>query len=150
MNLIDTSTNSPHYFYWKRIGITNENLNFDSRVKRVNQCDEVRVARFLLNQSCSSIFRNCSLGKRNTKDFRWWQVIITADKSARHYFTNNSFTWRLVSAFFIDWSEIGDEGDQDEVVPQILLLPAHATKAWIRILIDNHDCSKHDSNNCQK
>ena len=27
MNLIDTSTNSPHFFYWKRIGITNENLN---------------------------------------------------------------------------------------------------------------------------
>ena len=36
----------------------------------INQCDEDRVARFLLNQSCSSIFRNCSLGKRNTKDFR--------------------------------------------------------------------------------
>ena len=32
MNLIDISTNSPHYFYWKRIGITNENLNFDVRV----------------------------------------------------------------------------------------------------------------------
>ena len=31
MNLIDTSTNSPHYFYWKHIGITNENLNFDVR-----------------------------------------------------------------------------------------------------------------------
>ena len=29
MNLIDTSTNSPHYFYSKRIGITNDNLNFD-------------------------------------------------------------------------------------------------------------------------
>ena len=24
-----------HYFYWKRIGITNENLNFDGRVQRV-------------------------------------------------------------------------------------------------------------------
>ena len=37
MNLIDTSTNSPHYFYWKRIGTTvNENLNFDIRVWRVN------------------------------------------------------------------------------------------------------------------
>ena len=33
MNAIDTSTNSPHYFYWKRIGITNENLNCDVRVK---------------------------------------------------------------------------------------------------------------------
>ena len=32
MNLIDTSTNSPSYLYWKRIGITNENLNFDVRV----------------------------------------------------------------------------------------------------------------------
>ena len=32
MNIIDTSTNSPHYFYWKRIGITHENLNFDVRV----------------------------------------------------------------------------------------------------------------------
>ena len=32
MNLIDTSTNSPLYFYWKRIGITHENLNFDVRV----------------------------------------------------------------------------------------------------------------------
>ena len=25
--------NSPHYFYWKRIAITNENLNFDIRGK---------------------------------------------------------------------------------------------------------------------
>ena len=32
MNLIDTSTNSPSYLYWKRIAITNENLNFDVRV----------------------------------------------------------------------------------------------------------------------
>ena len=32
INLIDTSTNSPHYFYWQRIGITSENLNFDVRV----------------------------------------------------------------------------------------------------------------------
>ena len=32
MNLIDTSTNSSHYFYWKLIGITSENLNFDVRV----------------------------------------------------------------------------------------------------------------------
>ena len=37
MNLIDTSTTSPHYFYWKCIGITNENLNFDIRVYRVKQ-----------------------------------------------------------------------------------------------------------------
>ena len=29
---IDTLTNSPHYFYWKHIWITNENLNFDVRV----------------------------------------------------------------------------------------------------------------------
>ena len=36
MNLIDTSTNPPHYFYWKRIRITNENLNFDIRGLRVN------------------------------------------------------------------------------------------------------------------
>ena len=36
MNLIDTSTNSPHYFYWKRMRITNQNLNFDIRVWRVN------------------------------------------------------------------------------------------------------------------
>ena len=30
MNLIDASTNSPHYmyFYWKRIGMANEDLNF--------------------------------------------------------------------------------------------------------------------------
>ena len=33
MNITDTSTNSPHYFYWKRIGVTHENLNFDVRVK---------------------------------------------------------------------------------------------------------------------
>ena len=35
MNLIYTSTNCPHCFSWKRIGTTNENLNFDIRVKRV-------------------------------------------------------------------------------------------------------------------
>ena len=29
MNVIDTLTNSPHYFYWKRIWIANENLNFE-------------------------------------------------------------------------------------------------------------------------
>ena len=33
MNLIDTSTTSPHYFYRKCIGTTNENLNFDIRFK---------------------------------------------------------------------------------------------------------------------
>ena len=32
INLIDTSPNSPHYFYWQRIGITSENLNFDVKV----------------------------------------------------------------------------------------------------------------------
>ena len=73
-------------------------------------CDEVRVARFLLNQSWSSIFRNCSLGKRNTKDFRWWQVIIAADKSSRHYFTNNSFTWRLVSALLLTEVKMATRG----------------------------------------
>jgi len=31
-NKIDTSTNSPHFFYGKRIGTTNENLNFNVRV----------------------------------------------------------------------------------------------------------------------
>ena len=31
-NLIDTSTNSPHYLYWQSIGITTENMNFDVRV----------------------------------------------------------------------------------------------------------------------
>ena len=76
----------------------------------INQCDEFRVARFRLNQSYSSIFRNCSLGKRNTKDFRWWQVIITADKSSRHYFTNNSFTWRLVSAFLLTEVKLATRG----------------------------------------
>ena len=30
MNLIDTSTNSPYYFHWKRI--TDENLNVDVKV----------------------------------------------------------------------------------------------------------------------
>ena len=37
MILIGTSTTSPHYFYWKCIGVTNENLNFDFRVNRVKQ-----------------------------------------------------------------------------------------------------------------
>ena len=31
MYLIDISTNSPQYFYWKSIGTVNENLNFDIR-----------------------------------------------------------------------------------------------------------------------
>ena len=29
---LDSSTNSPHYFYWKIIGTVNENLNFEIRV----------------------------------------------------------------------------------------------------------------------
>ena len=33
MSLIDPSTNSPHYLYWKLIGTRNENLIFDVRVK---------------------------------------------------------------------------------------------------------------------
>ena len=34
MSLIDISTNSPYYFYWKSIGTVNENLNFSvQRVK---------------------------------------------------------------------------------------------------------------------
>ena len=35
MNLTDTSTNSPHYFYRKRTGTANENRNFYVWVKRV-------------------------------------------------------------------------------------------------------------------
>ena len=36
MNLVDTLTTSPRYFYRKCIRGTNENLNFDVRVKSVN------------------------------------------------------------------------------------------------------------------
>ena len=36
-SVIDTSTNSPYYFYWKRIGTTNANNNFNIRVKRVEK-----------------------------------------------------------------------------------------------------------------
>ena len=41
MNLIDTSTDSPHFFYRKWIGATNENVNFDVRVLNNNwtECD---------------------------------------------------------------------------------------------------------------
>ena len=35
MNLIDIFTAYPEYFYRKRIWITNENLTFDIRFKRV-------------------------------------------------------------------------------------------------------------------
>ena len=37
MSLIDISTNSPNYFYWKSIGMVNENLNFDIKVERVKE-----------------------------------------------------------------------------------------------------------------
>ena len=40
MSLIDTSTNSPHYFYWKHIRTTNENNNFNIRVKRVKSTSD--------------------------------------------------------------------------------------------------------------
>ena len=113
-------------------GVGNYRLLFHS----IDQCDGARVARFPLNQSCSSIFRNCSLGKPSTTHFRWWQVIITADKSARHYFTNNSFTWRLVSAywpaFLLTEVKMATRRDQDEVVRKVLPLPARAIKAWIQ------------------
>ena len=36
MNLTDFSTTSRYYYYGKRIGTTNENLNFDIRVKTDN------------------------------------------------------------------------------------------------------------------
>ena len=36
MNLIDTSTDSPHFFYRKWIGATNENVNFDVGVLNNN------------------------------------------------------------------------------------------------------------------
>ena len=39
MNLIDILTTSPHDFYRKCIGATNENLNFDIRVYRVKGYD---------------------------------------------------------------------------------------------------------------
>ena len=35
MNLLDILSTSPHYFYRKWIGATNENSNFDLRVERV-------------------------------------------------------------------------------------------------------------------
>ena len=37
MNLLDISSTSPHYFYGKWIGATNENSNVDLRVKRVKR-----------------------------------------------------------------------------------------------------------------
>ena len=36
MNVLDILATSPHYFYSKWIGTTNENFNFDLRVYRVN------------------------------------------------------------------------------------------------------------------
>ena len=42
MNLIDTSTNSLHYFYWKQIGTTNENLNFDIGFKGLKELHVVK------------------------------------------------------------------------------------------------------------
>ena len=56
MNVTDASTNSPHYFFWKHIGITNENLNFDVRVSRVYKARTVFFDG-AINVSCS--FRYC-------------------------------------------------------------------------------------------
>ena len=36
MNVIDSSTDSPHFLYRKWIGATNENVNFDVRVLNNN------------------------------------------------------------------------------------------------------------------
>ena len=36
MNVLDILTTSPHFFYRKCVRATNENLNFDLRVQRVN------------------------------------------------------------------------------------------------------------------
>ena len=46
INLIDTSTNSPHYFYWQRIGITSENLNFDVKVYTIGLLAVRKQVRF--------------------------------------------------------------------------------------------------------
>ena len=46
INLIDTSTNSPHYFYWQHIGITSENLNFDVRVYTIGLLAVRKQVRF--------------------------------------------------------------------------------------------------------
>ena len=53
MNLLHILTTSPHYFFRKRAGATNENLNFDLRVSftRVwmdnkldeEQCDKCKI-----------------------------------------------------------------------------------------------------------
>ena len=41
MNLLDTSTTSPHYFYRKRIGTTNKNVNIlILGFKKFNQASE--------------------------------------------------------------------------------------------------------------
>ena len=64
MNLIDTSKNSPNYFYWKRIGITNENLNFDIRVQRV---------KLLLTGSEGDSFVS---GEYSSVDVLWFNFIL--------------------------------------------------------------------------
>ena len=46
INLIDTSTNSPHYFYWQRIGITSEHLNFDVGVYTIGLLAVRKQVRF--------------------------------------------------------------------------------------------------------
>ena len=53
MNLINTSTNSPQYFYWKRKGITNENLNFNvNDLRDLGRPFHIRAA-VLANRSLS-------------------------------------------------------------------------------------------------
>ena len=51
MNLIDTLTTSPHYFYRKCIETTNENLYLDIRVLRVNGPDTKAGQRRLIKMS---------------------------------------------------------------------------------------------------
>ena len=49
MSLIDISTNAPDYLYWKSIGTTNENFNFDIRDYRVKR--ELRVLKNTLTDA---------------------------------------------------------------------------------------------------
>ena len=59
MSLIDTSTNSPRYFYWKSIGTVNENLNFDLTAQRVKGWIWGDVRRLILHTSPLRILGGC-------------------------------------------------------------------------------------------
>ena len=84
MILIDISTNSPHYFYWKSIGTVNENLNFYIRALMIKTESIRKLSNFNFQWTKSlyqnNLKHNCILFFYIFQGLKMWFIICNNTK----------------------------------------------------------------------